>query len=87
MTKKTATEIGKEFMDAINNFLWEPNDFAEVVCNEHRHLQQEAFNTFIRCMETWAKHTSWDARNEFAVTTSKRLMEVMDDIYRFPPRY
>lgn len=86
MTKKTAEEIGKEFMDAINNTMWHPSDFAKVVCNEHRYLQQEAFDTFMTCLREWAKHEHWDGRNENAVELSKVLVEVLDDFYRFPRR-
>lgn len=50
-----ASEIAELFMDLVNGGGSRGKDFAEVVCNEHRFLQSEAFNLFIHCIEGWAE--------------------------------
>ncbi len=63
----SAGEIAELFMDLVNSGGSRAMDFADVVCNEHRFLQSEAFNLFIFCIEKWAKayeEGKYDGRNE-----------------------
>ena len=75
-------EVGKEFMKAINSSDWSEDDFASEVTLGHRTLQQEAFNTFMKCIEQWSRMAGpgiYDDRNVFAVKASAFIMKSMED--------
>jgi hypothetical protein len=71
--------IAELFMDLVNGGGdSRGKDFAEVVCNENRFLQSEAFNLFIHCIEGWAeayKKGRFDGRNEHVCELSNLMIE------------
>ena len=75
-------DVNKEFMKAINSYDWSEDDFASEVTLGHRSLQQEAFNTFMKCIEQWSRMAGpgiYDDRNVFAVKASAFIIKAMED--------
>jgi len=75
-------DVNKEFMKAINSYDWSEDDFASEVTLGHRSLQQEAFNTFMKCIEQWSRMAGsgiYDDRNIYAVKASAFIMKAMED--------
>jgi len=65
----------------------EKRAFVEKVLCDHRTLQQEIFDLFLRTCEKWAQvEENWyDLRNEFTVKTSKKIVEeVLEGCARAP---
>lgn len=78
-------DVAEQFMEGINTMSLNPKGFVEVVTNEHRSLQQSAFRLFAACIQEWATHEFYDARNEATVSLSKRIVDALgDDIERIP---
>lgn len=53
---------------------------AKKMAQDHPYLQQEMFKLFIHYMDELAKKKYYDARNEWAVMTARKLKEVYDNL-------
>lgn len=68
--------------DAINDFGWDPKKFAKACTTMHRTLQQSLFRTLVAVLREYADpNRSVDPRNEASKEGSRRLMEVIDEMY------
>lgn len=71
--------IAKNLSDLVNGGSRNSkDDFVDVVTSEHRYLQEEMFELFLKCMEVWSKNyedNKYDARNKFACQVSNRIMK------------
>lgn len=74
METKKEHKAYENLSDAMNNFNWDPKEFAEALTCDHRTLQQTFCNTMIECIRALAKAPS-DARNQAAVDLCRNLME------------
>ncbi len=77
-----SNELAELFMDIVNSCGHSAQDFAKVVTSEHRYLQQEAFNMFFACIQSWAKAKEsnyYDLRNEYAVKASEVMIEALKE--------
>ena len=77
----------KQFMNnfTINSTSFTPADFASVVTNDHRTLQQSAFRMMAACIKAWAEHETWDDRNAATVMLCKDIIrEFGDDLDHIP---
>lgn len=77
-----SNELAELFMDVVNSCGNRSQAFAEVVTSEHRYLQQEAFNMFFACIQTWAKAKEedyYDLRNEYAAKASKVMVDALKE--------
>ena len=64
----------------------EKQAFAKTVLQDHRTLQQETFDLFLRLCEQWAElQENWyDLRNEYTVKKSKEIVQLMEGLMRAP---
>lgn len=80
--KLTGTQMGEKFSDFVNMSTHDKDEFALTVTNEHRFLQQEMFNSMMKCVERWSDNHDnrhYDARNEYAVKASKAMIQGLKD--------
>jgi hypothetical protein len=79
--KLTLKELGKEMMRTVNCFTTNPKEFVDVVCNDHRTLQQEAFRLMLACIENWAtvQENRYDARNESTIRLCKKMVKAIEN--------
>lgn len=80
MSRKTGEEMAKEFSRFINGADRDDKaQFVEYITKrDHRTLQQQAFGVFIDAIFEWAKAENFDLRNEYTVTTSKKVAELLE---------
>ncbi len=68
--------------DAINDFGWNPKQFALACTTFHRTLQQTLFRTIVEILKVYAdKNRGTDPRNAASKEGSQRLLEVLNDIH------
>jgi len=68
--------------DAINDFGWNPKKFAKACSQMHRTLQQSLFRTIVAVLREYADpNRSVDPRNEASKEGSRKLLEVIDEMY------
>lgn len=68
--------------DAINDFGWNPKKFAQACTTMHRTLQQSLFRTLVAVLREYADpNRSVDPRNEASKEGSRKLLEVIDEMY------
>jgi hypothetical protein len=82
MNKLTGTQMAEQFSDFVNMSTHDKDEFSKAVTNEHRHLQQEMFNSMLKCIEGWRTNEIlgyYDARNEYAVKASKAMIQGLMD--------
>lgn len=76
--RKTGEQMAKELIDWVNSATSSEFDqFAKQIVKEHRTLQHETFDLFVRCMEQWAElyQKDWyDPRNEWACRMSYEII-------------
>jgi hypothetical protein len=73
-----AQQLVKALSDYVNRMGHDKDGVAEQVMREHRTLQQSLFGLFLRVIEEWSKQGHCDLRNEYAVESSKKIMELLD---------
>lgn len=61
-------------------------EFAALVLQEHRTLQQSMFRLFLGTINEWSKlqKNQYDLRNEYTVQTSKKIMEMLGGVKGVP---
>ncbi len=68
--------------DAINDFGWNPKQFALACTTFHRTLQQTLFRTIVEILKVYAdENRGTDPRNAASKEGSQRLLEVLNDIH------
>lgn len=68
--------------DAINDFGWNPKKFAKACTTMHRTLQQSLFRTLVAVLREYADpNRSVDPRNVASKEGSRKLLEVIDEMY------
>ena len=75
--RKNPKELVSLLSQYVNSMCVNQKDFAEEVMREHRTLQQSMFGLFLRTIEEWSNQENYDPRNEYAVETSKKIMELL----------
>lgn len=78
----TSHEIGQKIENLINNTCFNHLDCAVALSRAHRYLQNSFFVFCVYYIFTLSEHYlngRYDARNEYAVKTSKKLVEFMRD--------
>lgn len=75
----------KELEQALNDFGWKPDIFAQAVrTSYHRTLQQELFRTVIAIIKEIASDSNWiDDRNRASHVTAKAIVGtgILDSAY------
>jgi len=75
-------KAAKALEDSINDMSWNPKEFAEATLTFHRTLQQTLFRTLVAVLREYADpNRSVDPRNEASKDGSRKLMEVIDEMY------
>lgn len=80
--KMTGKELGEHFAEFVNVSIHDKEEFADTVTSEHRFLQQEMFNSMLKCVERWSDafdSDNYDDRNRYAVKASKAMIQGMKD--------
>lgn len=84
MAQVTAKQAVAALSDFANGAGWnERQEFAELVQDEHRTLQQGIFRLFLLTCQEWAKceEGQYDLRNEVTVQQSKKILETLGGVY------
>jgi hypothetical protein len=79
--EKELHDMAKKLMEMVNCFNTKSEGFAEVVCSDHRSLQQGAFRMFLTCIKKWAeaeKTNNFDLRNEATVKACSKIMKMLE---------
>lgn len=75
-------KAAKALEDAINDMGWDERKFAYACTTFHRTLQQTLFRTLVGVLREYADpNRSVDPRNEASKEGSRKLMEVIDNLY------
>ena len=69
------------FGNFVNGKLCSKKKVAELMCREHRYLQNEMFKVcmeYIKALAENGKKGYFDPRNQYACETSKKIIELLD---------
>ena len=81
-TNSREYKAAMQLEDAINDYGWNPKKFAQACTTMHRTLQQSLFRTLVAVLREYADpNRSVDPRNEASKEGSRKLMEVIDEMY------
>ncbi|MCM1222528.1 MAG: hypothetical protein NC548_49470 [Lachnospiraceae bacterium] len=81
-TNSREYKAAMQLEDAINDYGWSPKKFAQACTTMHRTLQQSLFRTLVAVLREYADpNRSVDPRNEASKDGSRKLMEVIDEMY------
>ncbi len=85
--EERAREAARNLADAINEMGFNVDVFADELLRQHRTLQQNAFGAFLAVIDKWAGLASnrFDARNEFTVEQSRKIVEALGQYNLKPP--
>ena len=77
MSEVIAEVLGQETLDRVAVF--SGPSFADEILRAHRTLQQNAFGAFLATVKAWAglSPNQCDARNEFTVEQSRKIVELL----------
>ena len=77
--EERAREAARKLADALNEMSFDVDVFADELLRQHRTLQQNAFGAFLATVKEWAALTPshFDARNEFTVEQSRKIVEAL----------
>lgn len=77
--EERAREAARNLATAVNEMGFDVEAFADELLRAHRTLQQTAFGAFLAAVKAWAGLSSnqCDARNEFTVEQSRRIVELL----------
>ncbi len=77
--EERAREAARNLTSALNEMGFDVDVFADELLRQHRTLQQTAFGAFLAAVKAWAAlaPSRCDARNEFTVDQSRRIVEVL----------
>lgn len=71
------------FGSFVNGKLCSKKKVAELMCREHRYLQNEMFKVCLKYIEQLAENCEngrYDGRNEYAAKTSKKIIDYFKEI-------
>ena len=79
--EERAQEAARKLADALNEMGFDTDTFADELLRQHRTLQQTAFGAFLAVIDKWAGLASnrFDARNEFTVEQSRKIVEALGE--------
>lgn len=80
MEKTMESRLATDIMDAVNTIGFDSTKFAELMCRQHRTLQQSAFRAFLAWTRELAAMENYDARNEASVLLARELVKTMDEV-------
>lgn len=77
--EERAREAARSFSNAVNEMGFDVDAFADELLRQHRTLQQSAFGVFLAAVKAWSAlaPSRCDARNEFTVAASRRIVECL----------
>ena len=77
-----AEQLAKDVLAFVNTFGFDSDTFANIICRDHKTLQQSVMRLFIVTIRKMAEVTP-DERNESAVRLAKRISDIADE-YTLP---
>ena len=87
--KGRAFAAAKELGNALNDSSFDCESFATHITRcEHRTIQQLIFKALLELLGQWAADAdsgNFDARNEFTVQTSKKILDAFEGEVPAPP--
>ncbi len=85
--EERARETARNLATAVNEMGFDVDVFAEELLRQHRTLQQNAFWAFLAAVKAWAElsENRYDARNEFTVEQSRKIVEALGQYNLKPP--
>lgn len=77
--EERAREAARNLANAVNEMGFDVDVFADELLRQHRTLQQSAFGAFLAGVGRWAAlpPSHFDARNEFTVEQSRKIVEAL----------
>jgi predicted pyridoxine 5'-phosphate oxidase superfamily flavin-nucleotide-binding protein len=77
--EERARETARNLANAVNEMGFDVDVFADELLRQHRTLQQSAFGAFLATVKAWAAlaPSHFDARNEFTVDQSRKIVEAL----------
>ncbi len=85
--EERARAAARKLADALNEMGFDSPSFAGELLRQHRTLQQNAFGAFLAVIDKWAglPANRFDARNEFTVEQSRKIVEALGPYNLKPP--
>ena len=79
--EERAREAARNLASAVNEMGFDVEIFADELLRQHRTLQQTAFGAFLATVKAWAglPANRYDARNEFTVVESRKIVEALGE--------
>lgn len=75
-------KAAKELENALNDYEWNPKQFALATHTFHRTLQQSLFRTIVEILKVYASpERKTDLRNEASKIGAQKLMEVLVEMH------
>ena len=75
-------KAAKELENALNDYGWDPKQFALATMTFHRTLQQSLFRTIVEILKVYADpERRTDLRNKASQEGAGKLMEVLVEIH------
>lgn len=81
--ENTDDVFGRFFGNFVNGKLYSKKHVAEVMCREHRYLQNEMFKVCLEYIKKLAENCEngyYDPRNKYAAETSKKIIDYFKEI-------
>lgn len=79
MTKQEqAAKLANELLNFVNDFTSDKQTFVEVICNDHRTLQQSVMRLFVLLSKRMSQNNT-DERNRDAVNLAKEIAEIANN--------
>lgn len=77
--QERARETARDLANSVNEMGFDVDAFADELLRQHRTLQQITFGAFLAAVSRWAALTPLrcDARNEFTVTKSRKIVDAL----------
>ena len=85
--EERAREAARNLANAVNEMSFDVDVFADELLCQHRTLQQSAFGALLASVKAWAAlaPSHFDARNEFTVEQSRKIVELLGEYNLKPP--
>jgi len=77
--EERARETARNLVDGVNAMGLDADAFANEILRQHRTIQQTVFKAFLATVKAWAAlaPSHYDARNEFTVEQSRKIIEAL----------
>ncbi len=77
--EERARAAARHLANAVNEMGFDVDVFADELLRQHRTLQQSAFGALLAAVARWAAlpASHFDARNEFTVEQSRKIVEAL----------